>query len=681
MELKSIKLQNFRKFDQFSIDFTGAKNEVRRPNRWGKSTIADAIAFVLVGKLNNGSSDLSSIKPIQNGFLEPAEKLETVAELVFLNGKNDGPMEIMLRKEYGEQWVKTRGTTDYEMKGHYTNLYVNGQKKTATEYTEMILGLFRLPSTEYLNILTNPTFFSQGLSWQRRLEILTELVGDVDADEVFKANTMLKDIKPELDQAFGDADQAIKTLKYKLDDGKTNGLKRRAADLEAQINGFVINDPVSEDTFTAAAQKITSNTTKIVELRVKKTGLKDPVIESLNQQLLEAKALLSKSEATDREELLKKNQTINDQINSLREKAQAESQAAAEVGKKAAKIELDIHSLQNQIHLKNTQITDKEARKEQKKKDWYTERDKLFTPLESVLCPNCGADINEQANQSALDRFNAEKAEKMKNITAEGQELKADIEALQKEIQSLNDQIAEAEKNKASIIIPKAMNYDAEIASLSSQKTYYYESEATKKVKERIGGIEKNIEEEKNRGIDDGGLTNDIMKLEEENANLQETIIKYQVEKKNREQRREWENQLATVNRDIANIEVKIDLLKEYRRTKIDIFKAKLGQAFGGIEFQLIEENIKADSWDQTCYVVDRTPNGIVKYEYTNTERKIKIGIQIIEAIKGLLNCEILPIIIDNAEAITDMNRNFDTTAQTICFIAKDTAPATTAGA
>jgi len=109
MKYVSLHLENFRKFKDITIDFEQYGNEIIADNKWGKTTIADAIMFILVGKLYSGSSDLQSLKPLHDTSLKVA------AELVIATGWDGSnplfPEFVTLRKEYKEDWVTARGST------------------------------------------------------------------------------------------------------------------------------------------------------------------------------------------------------------------------------------------------------------------------------------------------------------------------------------------------------------------------------------------------------------------------------------------------------------------------------------------------------------------------------------------------------------------------------------------
>jgi DUF1009 family protein len=60
-------------------------------------------------------------------------------------------------------------------------------------------------------------------------------------------------------------------LKNILSNSQGQGLKREEADLQAQISGATIAQPVSEEEYTNACIRVSSNENRITELRAKRS--------------------------------------------------------------------------------------------------------------------------------------------------------------------------------------------------------------------------------------------------------------------------------------------------------------------------------------------------------------------------------------------------------------------------
>ena len=152
VELKSLELTNYRNIKHASYDFDG-DSKIVGDNRIGKTNTLEAIVWLLTGKLLNGSSDIAAIKPMED------TKSEVRVEGAFQVGDNT----ILLRKEYGEEWTKTRGTSDLVFKGHYLKYYYNGvQQKTERDFWALLKEDFGIKEDyrgiDLFQMLVNPFY-------------------------------------------------------------------------------------------------------------------------------------------------------------------------------------------------------------------------------------------------------------------------------------------------------------------------------------------------------------------------------------------------------------------------------------------------------------------------------------------------------------------------------------------
>jgi len=228
----------------------------------------------------------------------------------------------------------------------------------------------------------------------------------------------------------------------------------------------------------------------------------------------------------------------------------------------------------------------------------------------------------------------------------------------QKEIESLNKQIVELEEK---------------ITKAEVGKTYSYVSDFTNSLVKQLEAIEKNITEEENKTLDKGGMQSEIDKLKLDNVSLQEIIDEYNAQKKLVIRKQQRERELERLADLLADAEYKEELLSIYNKTYLRILNERVERYFPGIKFQLIKDNIKEGSWSQVCYVLVESEQGLeVPYETANTASKIKIGVKISNLLADALGWNKLPMVIDNAEAVTRSNRHFDTDTQIITLVADD---------
>lgn len=239
MKITKLKLTNFRNFNSLELDFKDF-NEIIRNNGWGKSNIADSIAWILTGHLFDGSSDIESIKPKKN------TRALVEVELHLDSG-------LWLSKTYKENWTKTRGSNDYELKGHTTSYYINGLEMTQGVYEDQLYSHVGIDKTTY-HLLLDPTYFGLKLDWKQRRSLINEIVGDISFNEIIANDPIFttnveatSELHSNLINFNNKVDLTKKSFTQNL-----NKLKKEQSELEGQILGLnLITTTIDEPTYHA----------------------------------------------------------------------------------------------------------------------------------------------------------------------------------------------------------------------------------------------------------------------------------------------------------------------------------------------------------------------------------------------------------------------------------------------
>ena len=218
MKIDSLTLQNFQGVRDLTIDF-GPDTEIRGDNATGKTTVANAITWLLTGKSLDGEKGYSPKPKGPDGI--DIHNLETsvIADVVMDDGT-----QVNLKKTISEKWTKKRGTTTEVYTGNTISYWIYGVPNSESEYNKYLDEHFPPDQTK---ILMNPLFFSQELDWKERRKLLLDVFGDVTQADVIASNG---DLKP-LGELLKNGDH-IRTVE---DFGKIQKeqLKRLNAELDA----------------------------------------------------------------------------------------------------------------------------------------------------------------------------------------------------------------------------------------------------------------------------------------------------------------------------------------------------------------------------------------------------------------------------------------------------------------
>lgn len=278
MKLKSIELQNFQGIKSLHLDFDGRSASIYGTNATGKTTVFNALTWLLFDKDSTGAKGYTPKTKGKDGDLH---YLNHSAEGAFI--KETGQI-ISFKKIYHEVYTKTRGTNEENMTGNTTDYYVDGVPAKEKDYNDILNNL--CGGSEKMKILTMPDYFSEGMSWSDRRTILIDMCGNVKDADVLKGHKELKDLNKYLLMP-GTADQL-----YTVDDYLKIAKSQKASirkDLDAIPNRI--------DEAKRAMPEVTETDTvvidnKISELSRKLDELVKPDIEfniNLSEKIYEAK--------------------------------------------------------------------------------------------------------------------------------------------------------------------------------------------------------------------------------------------------------------------------------------------------------------------------------------------------------------------------------------------------------
>ena len=182
MELLQLTIEHFKGIDRLELALDGHDADIYGDNATGKTTIFDAIQWLLFGKDSAGRSGFE-VKPLGEDGKAQLNGQEVVVEAVI---RHEG-QEKTLRRVYAENWTRQRGSAQAVFTGHTTAYWVDGLPLGQRQYQELMDAM--IPEKLFRQ-LTNPYYFSHILKWQERREILFGMCGETGDGEVLESNPM-----------------------------------------------------------------------------------------------------------------------------------------------------------------------------------------------------------------------------------------------------------------------------------------------------------------------------------------------------------------------------------------------------------------------------------------------------------------------------------------------------------
>lgn len=184
--IRSMKLLNFCGIQSLEIQPDGADLSIFGDNATGKTTIANAFAWLVTGKNASGTADFDPA-PLDSSNAK-IHNLETSVTVKFTNGTE-------YRRVLTEVWTKKRGEVTAQLTGTKTAYYKDDVPLKEKEFNADVDSLFG--SAEQFRILTAVGYFPAVMDWKARRKLLLEMCGDVRDEDVIASTPEISEL-PEL---------------------------------------------------------------------------------------------------------------------------------------------------------------------------------------------------------------------------------------------------------------------------------------------------------------------------------------------------------------------------------------------------------------------------------------------------------------------------------------------------
>ena len=577
IKLNALKIENFKGVKSLTVSFPGNTN-IYGDNGTGKTTLYDAWLWLLFDKDSQNKKDFE-IKPLkENG--EPVHNVETTVEAEITADDK----AYTFAKTFKEKWIKKRGQSQQEFAGHTVNYYINGVPKKKSEYTTAINNIIK---EDIFKILSSVTFFNEQINWKDRRNTLLYISGLHEDDIEFAKSS------PE----FSVLEEVFET--YTADDYKKMLLSTRK-----KLNDEIKNIPVRIDEL----------------LKSTENGKTDIDITSLENSI----NLLKKQRADLFMQPSDIKNPYEDKIKRLR-KLVAEKEFEKDKRIRELKTaQEDPFILKNKLKGNEIAINNIDKKINELRQKWFEESKK--TAEINDKCPCCGQTLPTDKVQASIEQFNLQKAERLKNITQEGQQLSEQLANIQKEQEDLQKKIDAAENTQKQIDEIKTEfnavieQFEKEIESLMQQTN---KPQDNSKKQEQISALTAQIEE------------------------LEEQIAAAKAARNTKKRITELEAKEKELASLFAENEDKINLVEKFISAKVSVIENSINSKFEIARFKMFNTQINGGI-EETC---ETTVNG-VPYRNLNNGMRINVGLDIIRTLQKHYETNI-PIFIDNAESIT----------------------------
>lgn len=618
MKIKNIKLNNFQGIKDLAITVRDSVS-IFGDNGTGKSTIANAVSWLLFGCANNGEKNYTP-------KTTDTHSLNHVAEIA----AEHGGVSFKLKKDFHEVYKTKRGSAVQEFAGHTCDYYFDDVLVSEREYQDKLKNL--LADSDTLKILVNPFYFCEELSIKDRRNILIEKIGGVTDAEVITANADLKEVEYILDG---------KTLEDRL-----KMLKVTLTNTDKEVKAI----PARVDEANRAIPEITADK---ADLETEKQALESQLTEvktTLNNSDSAAKAEIEQNIAKLKLDLTNAEAIYMQDVNGLN----------AEVNSKLYNVRDSISELKTQV----SELKNNRADLETKIKSTKIKRQNLLAEWEEVsakewtgetVCPTCGQALPAEQIEESKSKFNIWKSEKLEEIKEAGSEVSESVIAkLEEELAEVSNKLATTEESKQML---------EELKQTLASKMIQPDFASTEKYNNIISKL--NIERAKLDNLAESakernaGLVVEEQELKNKIAGINTELAKFDLAKQQKERIAELNTQLATLQKQGEEIKRQIYILEKFTSEKAKMLSELINKEFKTLKFRMFETQINGGIKDD-CEPLIPCGDKLVPFKSANTGSRINAGIEVIEVLSKAYGLQ-MPIIIDNAESVTQIKAGEDT--------------------
>lgn len=626
IKFKKIRIRNFRGLVSFDANLEGRSVRISGANGLGKSSVADAITWVLFGK-DSRRRTAFPIDPVDDeGRI--IHNLDVSVELEMLI---DG-QPTTLRRRRQEKWVQKRGMTTEQLDGHQTTCYIDGRPLPSSDFSSHVDTIVK---EELFRALTTPDYFPS-LPMDQQYRLLVKIVGTCTLAEIAAKDEEALKVVDELGQRS--LDQYRQGLAYDLQ--RTRKEQELIPVRLSEVQGFIEQVKAKgADGKTAQrhAKGIEENLRQVTQEIDSMAG----VVRAENARYNDQRAYiqqLRQQRAAIEGRIEKQNRETRTLHQSLVCKAKEELEATEE-RHTAAKTMLGLHE---------RRLKDLEQQLEDFRRRWEeVERLSFSWNAEEAVCPTCGQPLpQDQADQKRVEaemRFNERKMQQQDALDEEGKKLAASKQRLQDLSAAAREEMATAER-----LMPEARERLSKAEAEPIEQADYHDAadwqRLSGEIDQRMKELEQTTQAQEPPQL--AALRTEEQAYRKELRLLEQTIDRSKQIDEYVRREKELQKQRTTLSGDIARMQTRLEAAERLQLMEANDLQKRVNELFPSVRFRLSRELLNGREVGHCELSVDGVP-----YSGLSTSERINAGLELINALARHYNI-VAPIVIDNSEAV-----------------------------
>lgn len=606
--IQSMKMQNFCGIQSLEIKPDGADLSVYGDNATGKTTIANAFAWLFTGKNASGTADFDPA-PL-DGSNAKIHNLETSVTVRFTDGAE-------YRRVLTEVWTKKRGEVTAQLTGTKTAYYKDDVPLKEKEFNADVDSLFG--GAEQFRMLTAVGYFPAVMDWKARRKLLLDMCGDVRDEDVIASTPEISELPGLLNGHT--VDDYLKVAK-----SRKAAVKKELDTIPARIteNENAASGAPSVDEIPAVEAEISALEQQEKDIAAKISAYNTPSAADERRN-----ALRQELERRRTEYLGNYNRQVGEYNTRLSERIEQRD----ELFSKRSPLLVKMSSLPRQIEEMRKQRNKLQAECAEIRAREYTGGD---------TCPCCGQKLPPEQIEKAVAEFNLRKSEELSAIAAKAKTTchKDMIAALETELETVTARTAELDEKYNAV--------EEELEALRNSKPVSaFESTAEyAELNAQIAAIKDDGENQ---------IPADLLKSQKDIADrlsaAKEKLYKARAAQDIRRRIAELEAQQKSLAAEYAQCEKGEYLCEQFIRAKVSMLDERINSRFRALRFKLFHEQ-QNGGLQEICKVLIPCESGLVEFEKANSAARVNAGIEIVNVLGEYFGVR-LPVFCDNAESVT----------------------------
>lgn len=612
IELKSLDLVHFKCFPKLHLDFHEGVNSLFGANAAGKTSVYDALTWLLFDKDSAGHSR-PAVKPTG----APAGAMPEVTAILEVDGE-----PIKLRKVLREKWEKPRGSSIERYAGDTRDYYIDDVPLAENAYKRRIAELI---DEQQFKLLTDVWAVTSKMHWKDRRTLLAEICGLPEDKQLLATAPQFTELNEKVGRRTVDEYKSVLMKQRKDMNANLNTLPVRVDEcsrMVAELESLDFAAAHSEsDRLQAERERVQGELVKLANNTLAAQARNE--LGALQNQLREL-------EAENNAHLASQRVPVEDKTDELRRTLSERKQ--------------DVDRLQSTINHEKQYIADGETRLNDYRARWRAIDAEEFT---ETVCPTCHQPLSAEQVAEAREAFAAHQQQRKDTLLEDSKLVKQGIAAAQERLASAETALksAQDEVQKAQIALD---GYTPVITEPENLPDYDRRRNAIQMLitdtEKRLDRLNSDTVAEKTR------LETEHAELTRRKLESDAVLAKEQTLADTKKRIAELQTEQRKAAAEVEQMDRLIAMCEEFTRYRVQAITESVNSKFRLTRWRLFTEQVNGGLAD-CCEPMDM--NGST-FEGTNNAMQINIGMDIIDTLSAHFGRRV-PLFVDNAESVTHL--------------------------